>query len=39
MNREQVIQLIKELDIKPGQNVWDIEDTLYERFGYSNVDC
>lgn len=39
MNREQVIQLIKELDIKPGQNIWDIEEALYERFGYSNVDC
>lgn len=39
MNREQVIRLIKELDIKPGQSVWDIEEQVYERVGFSNVDC
>lgn len=39
MNREQVIQLIKELDIKPGQNIWDIEERVYDLLGFSNVDC
>lgn len=39
MNREQVIRLIKELDIKPGQHIWDIEEAIYERVGFSNVNC
>ena len=39
MNKEEAIRLIKKLDIKPGQNVWDIEKALYDHLGFSNVDC